>query len=75
MYSGVPHIIDLYNDSEDFKASVLQGANGAYVEISCRVKKELQPDSTGVVYVHITDGVQHMRLPVKIEVVDKKGKK
>lgn len=76
MYSGVPHIIDLYNDTEDMRGVILLGVHGSYVQLSCRIKKDIEVDSTGTIYVHLTDGVQHMRLPVRIEVPEKgKGKK
>jgi hypothetical protein len=76
MYSGVPYIVDLYNDTDEIKASLVsQEEDGAYIQLKCHVKKALGPDSTGVMYVHITDGVQHMRLPIQVEVPEKGKKK
>lgn len=85
MYSDSPHIIDVFNDSEEIKASFKEEKNltdnwtEGYIILKCKIKRDkiVAPDSTGSIYAHVTDGVQHMRLVITPEEVEKqpKGKK
>jgi len=86
MYSDGPHIVDVFNDSDEVKATFkvekdeTDGWERGFVILKFRMKKDkvVAPDSTGSVYAHITDGVQHARLiitPEEEQPTPKKGKK
>lgn len=82
MYSDNPHVIDVFNDSSDIRAKLVKekedGMDVHYLVLRCRLKKEeILPDSTGTVYAHMTDAVQHVRIPIMTVEEEKaaKGKK
>lgn len=82
MYSDNPHVIDVFNDSSSIRANLVKekedGQDVQYLVLRCRLKKEeILPDSTGTIYAHMTDAVQHMRIPITPVEEEKasKGKK
>lgn len=66
MYSDVSHIIDFFNEIDNLEVSISPtGDKGVKrITLSGTIARSIAPDSTGTLYIHLTDGVQHKRIQV-----------
>ena len=66
MYSDVSHIIDFFNEVDNVEVSISPtGEKGVKrITLSGTIARSIAPDSTGTLYIHLTDGVQHKRIQV-----------
>lgn len=67
MYSDKAHIVDMFNDAKDIVAHVQYDGvdkKSGTIYLALKIDKDMVPDETGTLYVHLTDGVQHKRIQV-----------